>query len=136
MQNPFEGSWRLNTEKSQFDANHRPSVGRMVFEVTAEGHYLLSAEGVNAKGEACRERPQRMVPDGKAYPVPDFPGLSATTSCPDANTIAAEVRREDGSVVGGGRYVVSQDGQSLTATNFGFDSQLRQFEQKTVWDRA
>ena len=38
-------------------------------------------------------------------------------------------------IFGGGTYVVSADGKSLTATNFGWDSQLRQFEQRTVWDR-
>ena len=25
--------------------------------------------------------------------------------------------------------------ESLIVTNFGFDTQLRQFQQKTVWDR-
>ena len=27
------------------------------------------------------------------------------------------------------------DGTSLTATNFGYDTQLRQFKQQTVWER-
>jgi hypothetical protein len=31
--------------------------------------------------------------------------------------------------------VVSADGKTLKATNFGYDTQLRQFEQRTVWDR-
>jgi hypothetical protein len=32
--------------------------------------------------------------------------------------------------------VVSPDGAWLTATNFGYDTQLRQFQQRTVWDRV
>jgi hypothetical protein len=107
----------------------------MVFELTPEGHYALTAEGVTEKGEKCKERPTMLIADGKEHPVPDFPGLISIVTRPDLNTVAAEVRREDGSVVGGGTYVVSPDGDLLTATNFGYDSQLRQFQQKTVWDR-
>jgi hypothetical protein len=107
----------------------------MVFELTPEGHYALTAEGVTESGEKCKERPAKFIPDGKEHPVPDFPGLISIVTRPDPNTLAAEVRREDGSVAGGGTYVVSPDGTFLTATNFGYDSQLRQFKQKTVWDR-
>jgi hypothetical protein len=135
MQDPFVGTWKLNVEKSEFDADHRPGAGTMVFELVAEGHYRMTAEGLNTKGEKVVERPQTIIPDGEAYPVPDFPGLKAVATWPDRNTITAEARREDGSVVGGGTYVVSVDGKSLTATNFGWDSQLRQFKQSTVWDR-
>jgi hypothetical protein len=38
-------------------------------------------------------------------------------------------------VVGGGSYVVSADGKTLTAATFGYDTQLRQFSQQTVRDR-
>ena len=38
-------------------------------------------------------------------------------------------------VPGQGRYVVTDDGQSLSATTAGFDTQLRRFETLTVWDR-
>jgi hypothetical protein len=31
--------------------------------------------------------------------------------------------------------VVAADGQSKTVSNFGHDSQLRQFRMTTVWDR-
>jgi len=108
----------------------------MVFEVDAQGHILMTARGRNAKGEEVAERPTRFIPDGGEHPVPDFPGLKAVATRPDPNTITGEARREDGSVVGGGTYVVSADGESLTATNFGWDSQLRQFKQLTVWDRV
>jgi len=132
---PFVGTWKLNPEKCQFDPNHRPTNGTMVFELDAEGVYLMKAEGTTSKGEQVAERPQRFIPDGKLYPIPDFHGLFAVSSKPDSHTLIGEARREDGSVVGGGTMVVSADGQSLTATNFGYDSQLRQFKQQTVWDR-
>jgi len=135
MQDPFLGTWKLNVEKSEFDGNHRPAAGTLVFELDAQGYYLLRAEGQNAKGEKVQERPTRFILDGKEHAVPDFPSLRAVATLPGPNMIECEVRREDGSVAGGGTYVVSTGGKSLTASNFGWDSQLRQFKQCTVWDR-
>jgi hypothetical protein len=136
MSHPLVGTWKLNPGKSEFDPNHRPLEGTMVLELTPEGHYSLAAEGVTEKGDKCVERPMKLIPDGKEHPVPDFPGLVSIVTCPDRNTLVAELCREDGSVVGGGSYGVSPDGKSLTATNFGYDTQLRQFQQKTVWERV
>jgi hypothetical protein len=132
---PFVGTWTLNIAKSNFDPNHRPTAATMAFELNEEGHYLMRAEGLNAKGEKVAERPARFIPDGQLYPIPDFPGLFATSTQPDPHTLIGEARREDGSIVGGGTMVVSADRRSLTSTNFGYDSQLRQFKQQTVWDR-
>jgi hypothetical protein len=135
MHDPFIGTWKLNPKSSEFDPNHRPTEGTMHWERDAEGWYLLRAEGTNARGEKVAERPQKFIPDGQAYPVPDFPGLSAVTSRPNPKALRAEVRREDGTIAGEGTYVVAEDGQSMTATTAGFDSQLRRFEMRTVWDR-
>ena len=135
MEDPFVGTWILNVEKSEFDANHRPRAGTVFVELDAEGFYLQKAEGINEKGEKCAERPQRFIPDGKEHSIPDFPGLKYVVTRPEANTMAGEARREDGSLAGGSTTVVSKDGRSKTVTNFGYDSQLRQFKQCTVWDR-
>ena len=135
MQDPFVGTWILNVEKSEFDLNHRPREGTMVVELDGEGYYLQTAVGINDKGEKCSERPMRFIADGKEHPIPDFPGLMYTVTQPEANTMIGEARREDGSVVGGSTTVVSEDGKSKTVTNFGYDSQLRQFKQRTVWER-
>ena len=134
MQDPLTGTWKLNPARSEFDPNHRLSAATMALELTPEGHYTLTAKGVTEKGEKS-EKPTKLIPDGKEHPVPDFPDLTSIVTRPDPNTLVSEVRREDGSVAGSGKYVVSPDGNSLTATNFGFDTQLRQFQQKTVWDR-
>jgi hypothetical protein len=135
MEHPLIGTWRLDPKRSQFDPNHRPSAGVMVWNLSADGHYVMTAEGTSAQGEKCHERPVRFIPDGQEHPVPDFPGLTTVVLRSDPRTVSTEVRREDGSVVGGGTYVVSPDRQTLTATTFGYDTQLRQFKQKTVWDR-
>ena len=59
-------------------------------------------------------------------------GLVAVSIRTDPHTIKSKVRREDGSLVGGGTYEVPPDAKSLTATNFGYGSQLHQFHQDGV----
>lgn len=135
MLDPFNGTWKLNPAQSAFDPNHRPTDGTMRWDLEADGSYSLAAEGVNAKGDRVVERPQRMVPDGRSYPIAGFPGLSTVTTRIDSNALRVEARREDDSIAGQGTYAVSADGQSMTATTAGFDTQLRRFETRTVWDR-
>ena len=136
MSDPFVGTWSLNTTRSAFDANHKPAEATMTWELDADGAYLLLAEGVDARGERCREKPQRLRPDGVAYPVEGLPGLTSVTTRLNPNTIRAEAKREDGSLAGEGTYVVAADGRTMMASTRGFDSQLRQFTMKTMWDRA
>ena len=136
MSDPFVGTWTLNTTRSAFDANHKPAEATMTWELDADGAYRLLAEGVDARGERCREKPQRLRPDGVAYPVEGLPGLTSVTTRLNANTIRAEAKREDGSLAGEGTYVVAADGRTMMASTRGFDSQLRQFTMKTMWDRA
>ncbi len=42
-----------------------------------DGSYVLFAAGVDAKGQPCEEKPQRIRPDGVAYPVEGLPGLTS-----------------------------------------------------------
>ena len=136
MIDPFVGTWTLNVARSKFDGNHRPPNGTMTFERDADGSYLLRAHMTQPTGETVAERPQRMRPDGQTYPVPDLHGLTTVTTQPNPRMLVGRVRREDGSLVGEGEYVVSEDGRTLTATTAGFDTQLRQFKIQTTWDRA
>ena len=135
MNDPFVGTWTLNPAKSEFDPNHRPSEATMHWEFGGDEIYVMKAEGVNQKGERVAEQPATLVLDGRPCPVPNFPGLSAITTRPNRHTVRSEVRREDGTLAGEGTYAVSADGRSLTATTAGFDTQLRRFETRTVWDK-
>ena len=136
MHDPFVGTWTLNTKTSEFDPNHRPTQATMRWQIEGDGSYLLLAEGLDERGRPCAEKPQKLVPDGKPYPVDDLPGLSCVTSRLGSHTLRAEVKREDGSLAGGGTYTVAGDGASMAAATDGFDSQLRKFEMRTVWDRV
>lgn len=134
MKDPFVGAWTLNPKRSTFDVNHKPRQATMTWQLDADGSYMLSATGVDAKGERVAEKPQRLRPDGVAYPIEGMPGLTSVTTRPNRNTIRAEAKREDGSLAGEGTYVVADDGRTMTATTSGFDSQLRPFRMETVWD--
>jgi hypothetical protein len=136
MSDPFVGTWTLNPTRSVFDANHKPARATMRWELDDEGSLALFAAGVDAKGAPCEEKPQRLRPDGVAYPIDGLPGLTSVTTRPNGHTIRAEARREDGSLAGEGTYVVADDGRTMTATTKGVDSQLRPFTQQTVWDRT
>jgi len=136
MNDPFVGIWNLNPVRSAFDANHKPTQGSMTWQLDTDGSYLMLAAGVDANGERCEEKPQRMVPDGVAYPIEGLRGLTSVTTRPNRNTIRAEARRDDGSLAGEGTYVVADDGQTMTATTNGFDTELRPFTMRTVWDRV
>ena len=133
---PLVGTWTLNPSQSQFDVNHRPQAATLVIERDEGGAYLLKAEGIGEKGQKVAEKPQTLIPDGQPRPVPDFPGLALTSTHPDSNTLHSDLKREDGSIAGQGTYSVSADGRSLTAITAGFDSQLREFQQRTSWDRT
>jgi hypothetical protein len=133
---PLLGTWTLNPSPTQFDSHHRPQAATLVIERDDEGTYVIKAEGISEKGQTVTEKTQMLMPDGQPRPVPDFPGLAMTSTRPDAYTLQCQVRREDGSIAGQGTYSVSPDGRSLTAVTAGFDSQLRQFEQRTSWDKT
>jgi hypothetical protein len=86
----------------------------------------MTAYGV-VNGQACAERPQMIVADGRRRPLLDLsgrpiPGVPAGAitfgSRPDPQTLelGAEV---DGQVLSAGRYTVSADGTTLTVTNKG-----------------
>ena len=136
MHDPFVGTWKLDPSGSQFDPNHRPSEATMRWELRDDNAYLMLAEGADQKGERIAEKPQVLRPDGRPYPVDGFPGLTTVTTRVNQNTLRAEARREDGSIAGEGRYVVSDDGRYMTSITSGFDSQLRRFEMRTAWDRV
>ena len=132
---PFIGTWRLDPQRSEFDPNHRPSDATMTFAQEPDGHYVLTAEGTR-DGVRCAETPQRFTPDDRPYPLAAYPGLSIVSARPSPNTLRVECRREDGSLAGQAVYEVSADGAAISATTSGYDTQLRQFRQFTVWQRV
>ena len=107
----FEGTWRATqSEVSQWNVDWpAPQQAYLRFEPTDTGYSMVAYGVVN--GEACAERPQTIIADGRRRPLLDLrgrpiPGVPAGAmtfgSRPDSQTLelGAEV---DGQVLGAGR---------------------------------
>ena len=123
----FEGTWRARQSEPSLWKVDRPAPQQayLRFEPTDTG-YLMVAYGV-VNGEACAERPQAIIADGRRRPLLDLsgrpiPGVPAGAmtfgSRPDPQTLELG-SQVDGQVLGAGRYKVSADGKTLTVTNKG-----------------
>jgi hypothetical protein len=69
---PFEGTWRSNNDKSQFDSKYSPEQACIRFEATDAG-YLMVAYGI-MDGQAVAERLTSIIPDGRRRPIVDLNG--------------------------------------------------------------
>ena len=121
----FEGTWKSNNEKSQWDPAYTPEQACLRFEATDEG-YLLVAYGIK-DGQPVAERPTPINADGRRRPIVDLngrpipgvpPGAVSFGSQPDPQTLEAGAE-VDGEMLGKGTYKVSDDGQTLTVTTEG-----------------
>jgi hypothetical protein len=132
--NAFVGTWIANIEKSQRHANHQFQSATMTFEVIGE-RVTLTHAGVNMSGKH-ETGTTVLQADGQEHAVsPQAHGIVVVTRWADAHTLETEARK-DGRALGGGTYVVSADGKSLTATVAGIDAAGKPFEQVIVFDRA
>jgi hypothetical protein len=132
-EDPFDGTWKLNPEKSHFDPNHRPSSATMRWEYTSGG-YTMSAEGIAGDGSVVREKPATFVPDGKDHEIPGVSGFTATVSRPSPNVLEVESKNVGG-IVGKASYVVSEDGETLTTSVSSIDARQLPFQTVLVWER-
>jgi hypothetical protein len=126
------GTWTANLANSRRDPNHRFHGATLRLEVDGD-RVTLGYGGVNAAGRA-EEGAQVILADGKAYPEAAAPGVVSTGTI-DARALQI-VAMKNGAVIGSGRYEVSEDGGTLTATMSGFDASGRHFEQEIVFDRV
>jgi hypothetical protein len=137
----FEGTWRANSDKSQWDPQHAPEQARITLEATDTG-YLLMAYGIK-DGQLIAERPSPIIADGRRHPIVDMrgrpvPGVPAGATAfgrrPDPRTIegGAEV---DGKTLGTRTLRVSEDGKTLTVMVEGASSK-GPFKTIAVFDRV
>ena len=121
----FEGTWKANNERSQWDPSYTPEEACLRFETTSEG-YLLVGYGIK-DGQPVAERPTSIIADGRRRPIVDLngrpipgvpPGAMSFGTQPDPRTIEAGAE-VDGQILGKGTYRVSDDGQKLTVTTAG-----------------
>ena len=132
-EDPFDGAWKLNPEKSNFDPNHRTSSATMRWECTSDG-YTMTAEGIAGDGSVAREKPATFVPDGKDHEIPGVPGFTAAVSRLSPNVLEVESKNVGG-IVGKASYVVSEDGETLTTSVSSIDARQHPFKTMLVWER-
>lgn len=135
---PFIGVWKVNPEKSLYEAGRAPQSFVRRYEDRGGGTVLLTVEGVSAAGTASRlflvyKR------DGKPYP-------EATTGARTIRMVTvrlADASTEEMSVVDGGRVTepgnntltVSRDRKTLTQTMKGVGPDGRPYVNVVVYDR-
>jgi hypothetical protein len=131
---PLAGSWTANLEKSRRHANHQFQSATVTFDVNGDVVTITHA-GVNMSGKH-ESGTTVLHADGQDHPAsPQAPNLVMVTHWRGANTLETEAR-QDGRVLGHGRYEVSDDGLTLTATVAGVDAAGKEFEQEIVFDRT
>ena len=104
----------------------------MRFEPTPEG-YVMYAEGTSG-GKHIKEHPMHFILDGSEQLIVGASDMAAKSTRTGPNTIGVEVCRA-GQVIGGGTYVVSDDGTTLTTTVQGIDIENRHYQTTVVWVR-
>jgi hypothetical protein len=130
----FVGTSIANIEKSRRHANHQFRGATLSFAVSGDV-VTLTHGGVNAAGKQ-ESGTTVLCSDGQDHPAsPLAPGVLVATRWRDANVLET-VARKDGHVIGDGRYEVSADGNTLTATVAGIDGAGARFEQGIVFDRS
>ena len=132
--NPFVGTWTANIEKSHRHANHQFGSATLRFDVSGDDVVLVHS-GVNAAGK-LESGETRLRADGQEHPVsPQAPDVVVATRWVGSNVLET-IARKDGQVVGHGKYEVSPDGATLTATVAGTDAAGKLFEQVIVFDAS
>ena len=132
--NPFVGTWTANVEQSHRHAHHQFGSATLRFEVSG-GDVSLVHSGVNAAGKS-ESGTTVLRPDGQDHPVsPQAPGVVVATQWVGTNVLET-VAKKDGHIVGHGKYEVSPDGATLTATVSGTDAAGKPFEQVIVFDSS
>jgi hypothetical protein len=119
---PHIGTWKLNVAKSQFNAG--PPLRSLTVKVEPAGEgEKVTIEGVNADGTRIAIGYTANF-DGTDYPLTGS-RMASTVALKriDARTAERTDKKADGTVAVTSRRVVSQDGQTMTATVKG-DSTL------------
>ena len=128
---PLAGTWIANLSKSHRHTNHQFHSATMRFAVTGQ-EVSLSYEGINHEGRP-ESNTHVLHADGEEHAIAAAPGFVAVSTL--GVRWVESVGKKDGAVVGRGRYEVSDDGQTMTATVAGIDASGKPFEQVIAFDR-
>ena len=134
--NPFLGTWKLNTAKSKAEGTTVPK--SMSRSVTAAGDKVTySMEGVAADGSALKYS-FTVSYDGKDYPVTGtgMPGGADTIAIKRAGTNkATAVLKKGGKEIATSEVEVSKDGKTATIKAKGKNAEGKSMTSTMVYDK-
>jgi hypothetical protein len=131
--NPFLGTWKLNTTKSKGTPGMMSKEETVVFAADGNG-VKRTVTGIDGDGQKINM--SATIPwDGMEHKVdgPMGPAMVAVKSVND-HTLNITVK-VNGKVVSSGRAVVSKDGKIMTSTFKGEDPKGRKFDNIEVYDK-
>jgi hypothetical protein len=134
------GTWNLNVAKSQFPPGRRTPRSNTWTIASPNGGWMSVADIISADGTTMHEEVNSKF-DGHDYPVKG----TGPNQAAHANRTVAHTRIDDhtfevvvklnGKLANTRRFVVSQDGKTLTDTGTGTDPQRRKVVSVQIWDR-
>jgi hypothetical protein len=136
--NPVSGVWKLNVEKSKFNAGPAPKGATLTIDA--------SGSGVKATYEEIEADDSRIgyeyatTEDGKDYPV-SGPARTAFLGGADSvavrhasNSLAVHFKKSE-QIVAMNNTTVLKGGKTLRITSEGADSKGQPIRSMTVWDK-
>ena len=133
--NPFVGTWKLNTAKSRGTAGTLSKESTVVFEAVGD-QMKRTVTGIDPDGKPVNT--SGTIPwDGKEHKVEGSGGPPMMVAAKSVNDrrVNVTVKNADGKVVESGHVEVSKDGKTMTATFKGEDPKGRKIDNVEAFDK-
>jgi hypothetical protein len=130
---PSNGTWKLNLEKSKFSPGPAPKSSTVTIKIE-NGAETYTSEGTNADGKP-NNTAFRAKMDGKDAPVTGNPfGDTIAIQHPSPNKFTATIKK-DGKVTMTVHVVVAADGKSRTSAYSGKNADGKEVHDVMVYDK-
>ena len=132
--NPFLGTWKVNTAKSHFLPGPGPKMMTVTF-VQDGDQIKRTAEGTDADGKAISTQ-SSIKWDGQDHAVTNPAGTPTTVAVKKVDDRTVEyIVKTEGKVITTGRAVLSRDGKTVTSTETGVNAKGEKVHNVIVSDR-
>jgi hypothetical protein len=130
---PFEGTWKLNTEKSKFVPGPAPQSEIVTVKVNGDTQDVKS-EGKTHDGTAFAESFVVKL-DGTPAPITGDPEADMISARKTNDHTLQSKAMKGGKIIGQDRVSVSADGKTLTISGSGVDSKGTKQKWTAVYDK-
>ena len=132
--NPFVGTWKLNTAKSKFSPGTAIKEATVTFEAVGD-QMKRTLVGTDADGQPLNQ--SGTIPwDGKEHKIdaPNGPSIMVAVKKVNNRTLDVTVK-QDGKLVDTIKAGVSKDGKTMTTTEKGEDQKGRKLDNTLVFEK-